>query len=123
MVVQEAIVRHMAICHDKAVVAYNGFAFRGCAAVDSGELTDSGVIADDSICLFAFELEVLWIATNDCARIDMAVFADTCTAVDGDIIVNHGAFANLYILVDAREVSNRYRRVKLCFRMNVVHIF
>ena len=49
MVMQYTVVCDVAVCHDEAVVAHNGFAFAGSTAVDSHELADSGVIANDGV--------------------------------------------------------------------------
>ena len=56
---QDTIVRHMAICHNKAVAAHNGLALAGSASVDSCTLANTGVVANEDISLLAFELQVL----------------------------------------------------------------
>jgi hypothetical protein len=111
----------VAIGHDQAVIAYHSLTFAGGTAMDGDKLTYGGVIADDGVGFLATELEVLWIAADHCAGIDMAVFANACAAVDGNIIVDHSTLANLYIVVDARECANSNRWMKFCFWMNKIH--
>ena len=105
------------------MVAHHRVAVAGGTAVDSHKLADSGVITNNSIGLLALVLQVLWVATNDSTRIDMAVFAYTYATIDSDVVINDCALANLNIVVDARKSTNSYTWMKLCFRMDKIHIF
>ena len=65
IIVQDAVVRHVAISHDEVVVADNGLALAGRPTMDSNELTQHAVVADDGPCLFSTELEVLRYSADD----------------------------------------------------------
>ena len=47
VVMQDAVVRYMAVGHDEVVITDDGLAFRRCAAMNSDELAQHAVIADD----------------------------------------------------------------------------
>ena len=70
MVVQEAIVCYVAVCHDEAVIAHDSLALAGGAAMHGCALTDSGVVADNSEGFFALELEVLRNSTHYGRRVE-----------------------------------------------------
>jgi hypothetical protein len=53
----------------------------------------------------------------------MAVFTDTCSAVDCNVVINDSTFSDLYIFVDAREMSDSYGWMKLCIWMNKISHF
>ncbi len=118
MVVEQAVVRHMAVRHNQTVVTYDCFAFAGSASVDSGALTDSGVVADIDIGLLAVELQVLRHGTYDRRGEDMAVPADTHALTDSGVGVDNCTRAYLDILVDTYERTYLYRRVYLGFRVD-----
>jgi hypothetical protein len=54
IIVQNAIMRDMAVRHNKIIGTDDGLAFRSRAAVDSNELAEDTVVAYDSPGLFAF---------------------------------------------------------------------
>ena len=112
----------MAISHNQAVVTYYGLTLAGSTTVNCNELADGGVITNDGISLLALKLQVLWVATYDCTRVDMAVLANTHTSVDGDIAINNCTLTYLHISVNASERTYGNRRMKLCFWMNIIHI-
>lgn len=94
VIMQDTVVRYVAVCHDEVVIADYGLTFAGCTAVDSHELTEHAVIADDGPGLFAAELEILRHTTDDGVREHMAVIAeddivvDVCESVYGDVLAD-----------------------------------
>jgi hypothetical protein len=70
---QDAIVRDMAVRHDKIVVTDDGFAFAGSTTVHRDELAEDTVVAYYSPSLFAFVFEILRNASNYGIGEDMAV--------------------------------------------------
>ena len=63
--------------------------------MDSYELTDSGVVTNNSISLLTFVFEVLWITTNNSTCVNMAVLTNAYAIVDSNIAVNNGTFSDL----------------------------
>ena len=59
MVVENAVVRYMAISHDQAVVAYHGLTLGGRTAVYGSAFADDRTITDDGQGLFTLELQIL----------------------------------------------------------------
>ena len=76
VVMQDAIMRDMAVRHDQIVRSNDGFSFRSRTAMDGDELTQDTVIADDGPGLFAAELQVLGDTADDGIRKDMAIIAE-----------------------------------------------
>ena len=94
VVMQDAIMRDMAVRHDQIVGANDGFSFGSSTAMDGDELTEDTVISDDSPGLFAAELQVLGDTADDGIRKDMAIIAED------HIIINIGERIYRDVLAD-----------------------
>lgn len=119
VVAEEAVVGYVAVCHDEAVVADDGFAFGGCAAVDCDAFADVAVVADYDFGLFAAELEVLRDCSDDCAWEYVAIFADGCAFEDCCVAVDVCAGTDAYVFVDGDEWVDYYVVSQLCVWVNV----
>ena len=64
MVVENAVMRHMTIRHDQAVVSYYGLTLGCRTAVHSSALAENRAVADDGKGLFALKLQVLRNSTH-----------------------------------------------------------
>ena len=94
VVMQDAIMRDMAVRHDQIVGANDGFSFGSSTAMDGDELTEDTVISDDSPGLFAAELQVLGDTADDGIGKDMAIIAED------HIIINIGERIYRDVLAD-----------------------
>ena len=82
VVMQDAIMRDMAVRHDQIVGTDDGFSFGSRTAMDGDELTEDTVIADDGPGLFAAELQVLGDTADDSIGKDMAIIAENHIIID-----------------------------------------
>ena len=82
VVMQDAIMRDMAVGHDQIVGTDDGFSFGSRTAMDGDELTEDTVIADDGPGLFAAELQVLGDTADDGIGKDMAIIAEDHIIID-----------------------------------------
>ena len=75
MVMQDAVMRHVAVSHDEVIIADDGLALAECTAVNGNELTQDVIVADEGPGLFAVELQILRDSSDDSGGEDMAVLA------------------------------------------------
>ena len=87
----------MAVSHDKAIAAHNGFAFGRSTAVHSSAFTDYRVVAYNGQRLFSTEFQVLWNTRDYRTGIYKTVLSNTCTIHYGHIVADMGAFPYLHI--------------------------
>ena len=95
VVAQLAIVGHVAAGHEEVVVADAGdavFLFRG--AVDRDALADDVIVADDHLGFAAAVADVLRLAADDHAGIDVVALADGDVAHQGDAVFQPRAAAD-----------------------------
>ena len=118
MVVQNTVVRHMAIGHNQIVVTHHGLAFRRRTAMDGAALAHHVAVADDRPCDFAFELQILRDGAYHGRRKDMTILADLGIAANGGIGVYTRSVAYLHILVDEHKRTDLYILADLGCRMN-----
>ena len=67
---------NMGIGHNQAIVADNGFAFRGCSAIDGHAFAENGVVSDFGSCNFSFKFQVLRDTGNNGSGKYLAIIAD-----------------------------------------------
>ena len=103
IVADNAIVRHVRICHDETVVAYYSFIFRGSTAVDGNTFADGCIIADNSNGVFASELQILRNGSDYGSREYCTVAAYPCAFEYGDIAADTGSLANFDIAVNCNK--------------------
>ena len=118
IVVQDAVVRHMAVSHDEVVVTDDGLSFAGSTAVDRDELTHDVVVTDDGPGLFAVELQVLRYSTDDGGGEDVAVLAHFDVTADGGAGIDDATVTYLYVAVDGHERTYLYILANFGFGMN-----
>ena len=82
VVMQDAIMRDVAVRHDQIVGTNDGFPFGSRTTMDGDELTKDTVIADDSPGLFSAELQVLGDTTDNSIGKDMAIIAENHIIID-----------------------------------------
>ena len=75
MIMQDTVVRHVAVSHDEVIIADDGLALAERTAMDGDELAEDVIVADESPGLFAVELQVLRDSADDGGGEDMAVLA------------------------------------------------
>ena len=97
--------RHVAVSHDRAVIAHLGRPAVFTTPVDGHKLADRGVVADLHGGILAFVFEILRNTGDHRTGEDPAVFADAGAFHDRHITADPGAFADLHILVDDAERS------------------
>lgn len=119
VVADDAVVSYMAVCHDQAVVADNGFAFGVSASVDCDAFAESCVVADDSQSVLAMELEVLGNCADYGTGENGAVPADSCAIEDCDVAAYAGAFTDLDVAVDCSEWADDNILADLCLRVDI----
>ncbi len=76
VVAHDTVVRDMGVCHDEAVIAHDGLAPGGGAAVDGYALAQHGIVAYDGESLFSDELEILRHGANHHIRENGDIPAD-----------------------------------------------
>jgi hypothetical protein len=118
IVFQQAIMRHMAIGHDQAIVPDDGTSLGGCAPVYGYTFADGGMVANLGGGYFSHKLQVLRDAGNDGARKNAAIVTNPCTVEYDDmgkdmtivtydyIFFNHGKRVDNYILPNLRIGMN-----------------
>lgn len=100
VVAYAAVVCYVRVGHNQAVVAHDGAAFGGCAAVDGDVFAQGGVVADDGVGFFASEFEVLGYCAYDGTGEYGTVAAYACAFEDGDVGAYACAFADFDVLVN-----------------------
>lgn len=119
IVVQDAIVRHMAVRHNEAIASDNGFALAERTTMNGSALADGGVVSDDGEGLFAVELKVLRDGSYDCRGEDTAVLADSGTMHDAGIGHNDRTGSDFHIIFDIGKGTNLCSWVNLSRRIDV----
>jgi hypothetical protein len=118
VITQDAVVCHMAVCHDQVVVSDDGLTFAERTTMHRNELTQYAVVADDRPSYLAVELEVLRDSSDHSGREYMAMFAQLGVLTDSGIGVDDTTVSDLYVLVNEDERTYFYIRADLGFRMN-----
>ena len=104
VVAQLAIVGDVAAGHEEVAVADAGdalFLFRG--AVDRHALADDVVVADDHLRVGAAVADVLRLAADDDARVDVVAAADGDVAHQGDVVFQPRSAADPHLGTDDAE--------------------
>jgi hypothetical protein len=102
------IVSHMAVCHNKAIIAHFGFAFGGGTAMDGGTLSKNGVVADKGVGQFALELQVLGYCSHYRSGEDVAAFAYTRMFAYGGVGIYYRTLSYLDIFVNEHKRTYLY---------------
>lgn len=111
IIMQDTVVRHVAVSHNEVVVANDGFSLARRSAMDCDELTEDTVVADDSVCLLAAELEILRYAADHGVRKDMTIIPDDHIVIDIGKGINSDILAYLRFRADISQ------------RRDLIHLF
>jgi hypothetical protein len=118
MIIQDTVVRHVAVSHDEVIIADDGLALAESTAVDGDELTEDVIVADEGPGLFAVELQILRDRADNGGGEDMTVLAQFGIAADSSVGINDTSVADLYVPVDTNERTDLYILTDLSFGMN-----
>ena len=117
MIADEAIVRHVYLGHQKAVIPdFCDTAATRSAAMNCDEFADARAIAYLSLGFFAGELQVLRRQANRNKRVNMRVVGDTRTAVDHAMRVNDHAIPERHLVADYYVRTDPAVVTELCAR-------
>ena len=114
VVTQHAVVCHVAVGHDQAVVANDGLATRCSSAVNGNKLANRRVVADDGHRFLALELEILRDIAHHGTCVDVTVASNACTGANHGVAVDDAAVANHHIVVDSDKGPDFHVIANLC---------
>jgi hypothetical protein len=100
MVFDYAIVRHMTVRHNEAIIADYCFPFRGCSPVDSNTFADRCIIADFDGCYFTCKFQILRDTGNYSSWKNTATLTYPRAVQDNGMRVNLAIVAYDYVFLD-----------------------
>ena len=117
-VAYHAVVSDVHILHQQIAVTYDGLALRCSTSTDGDIFANGVVVANLTGCLFALELQVLWLCRDAGTRKDLVIVTQTRSEVERDVIQQLVVVANDDILVNYAERTDDIAVSQLCLRID-----